>query len=42
MTIGELTNELEKFQDLAPDMQVSTMLVFLFVAQRGSCNQKDI
>jgi DNA-binding MarR family transcriptional regulator len=39
MSLFELVKD---FNQLAPDMQVSTILTLLFIAQRGQCNQRDI
>lgn len=42
MDINALSREIETFADIDPEMQVTTMLVFLFIAQRGVCTQKDV
>jgi DNA-binding MarR family transcriptional regulator len=34
--------DLEVFKKISPDMQISTLLTFLYVARRGRCYQKDI
>jgi DNA-binding MarR family transcriptional regulator len=40
--VNVLTRDVESFAELDPHMQLSTMLTFLFVAQRGECIQKDV
>lgn len=42
MDVNTLTREIETFADVDPEMQIHTMLVFLFIAQRGTCTQKDL
>ncbi len=42
MDVNILTREIETFADVDPEMQITTMLVFLFIAQRGVCTQKDV
>jgi DNA-binding MarR family transcriptional regulator len=43
MSVHSLTRSLELVaKDLGGEMQVNTMLVFLFVAKRGKCTQKDV
>lgn len=42
MDPNALINEIETFADIDPEMQIATMLTFLYVARRGTCNQKDI
>lgn len=37
-----VVEELNTFGKLDPNMQLQTMLVFLTVARRGQCTQKDI
>lgn len=37
-----LIREVETFADIDPEMQIATMLTFLYVARRGVCTQKDI
>lgn len=29
-------------KDIAPDCQIVTLLVFFFIAERGTCTQKDV
>lgn len=40
--LNELRNALETFAEIDNEMQLPTMLTFLFVASRGSCTQKEI
>jgi DNA-binding MarR family transcriptional regulator len=42
MDVNVLSREIETFADIDPEMQVTTMLVFLYIAQRGVCTQKDV
>ena len=42
MDVLQFAREAEAFADINPEMQLNTLLTFLFVAQRGSCNQKDL
>ena len=42
MDTNELAAGLELFQELNPEMQIQTMLVFLAIARRGVCTQKDV
>lgn len=37
-----LANALELFASIDPELQIQTMRVYLFVAIKGSCNQKDV
>ncbi len=41
--INEFRTALELFRDeVSPEVQVNMVLIFLEVAQRGICNQKDV
>jgi DNA-binding MarR family transcriptional regulator len=42
MDPNTLIRDLEIFSKISPDMQVSTLLVFLYIARNGKCYQKDI
>lgn len=42
MDVNELSRGMEHFHKLNPTMQVSTMLVFLYIASKGVTNQQDI
>lgn len=42
MDTNALTRALEKFAEIDYEMQLPTMLAFLFVAQRGKCTQKEL
>jgi DNA-binding MarR family transcriptional regulator len=42
MDPNALIREVESFADIDPEMQIATMLTFLYVARRGTCFQKDI
>lgn len=38
----QFASDLQPFYNLNPTMQISTLLVFLVIARRGVCTQKDI
>lgn len=42
MDFARFTREIELFKTLDAEMQLSTLLVFLYIAQRGVCTQKDV
>jgi DNA-binding MarR family transcriptional regulator len=42
MSANTLRAELEEFQKINPEVNVTAMLIFLFIAQRGITTQKDI
>ena len=42
MDLNSTMRGLEIFSRIQPDMQLTTLRTFLFVAQRGKCNQADI
>lgn len=42
MDINELRGALETFAEVDSEIQVQTMLVFLYIAQAGTCTQKSI
>lgn len=42
MDANQLRNGAELFAELDPMMQISSMLTFLFIAQRGIASQKDV
>lgn len=42
MDINKLRRGLEIFSNISPELNVTTILIFLFVAQRGTCTQKDV
>ena len=42
MDINSTVEGVEAFGQIDPNMSLTAMLVFLFVARRGICNQQDI
>lgn len=42
MDMNEFRNSLELFSEIDPEMQLPTMLTFLYVAGMGSCTQKEV
>ena len=42
MDLNELTNALETFSKIDPEVQIQTMMCFLYVAKRGKCSQKGV
>jgi len=42
MDVNELINALETFSTIDGEVQLQTMLAFLYVARRGTCTQKDV
>lgn len=42
MDLNRLTIALDTFAEIDPEMQLPTILTFLFIAQRGVCTQKDV
>lgn len=42
MDINVLRKELEAFAKINPEVNVTMLLIFLFIAQRGICTQKDV
>lgn len=42
MDLNELINALETFSKVDGEVQIQTMLCFLYVARRGNCTQKDV
>ena len=42
MDTNLLDKVLEEFGVVDPELQLQTLRAFLFVAHRGSCNQKDV
>lgn len=42
MDANVLIREVESFAEIDPEMQLATMLTFLYIARRGVCIQQDI
>lgn len=42
MDINLLRKEIEVFAKVNPEINATAILIFLFVAQRGICTQKDV
>lgn len=42
MDMIKFAREVEEFSKVDPELQLNTLLVFLYVAQRGVCTQKDV
>jgi hypothetical protein len=40
--INSLRKEVEAFAGVNPEINATMILVFLFIAQRGMCTQKDV
>jgi DNA-binding MarR family transcriptional regulator len=40
--VSRFRREINEFHRIDPEMQLTTLLVFLYVAQRGVCTQKDV
>lgn len=40
--VHTLRTEIEVFAKINPEMNATAMLIFLFIAQRGLCTQKDV
>jgi hypothetical protein len=40
--VHTLRREIEVFANINPEMNATAMLIFLFIAQRGLCTQKDV
>jgi DNA-binding MarR family transcriptional regulator len=42
MDLNKLLNTFELFSEIDPNMQISTVMVYCYVARRPGCTQKDI